>query len=301
MSTTLVSREGGADRVGLDNLLGTNNHPMNGLAYNQSLLGGSLMGVLPLTEGRYACFFREYNYAQSGEMNEGKNRVLVVSTVSGNSRVVEIGVEDSRWISFDSSGAMGYLLIEENDIPMVVILQANIDTVNALSTIPTPKATKENGEDIQFDSGISSTGGWITLASVVEGELYISRRPQTGTVWEYLSDNTYRQSSRDLRPQQSTSGVLKVREDVSLVDINNTQHVFDYGDDNVVIYKKNRYGAWERHGVIEAPDVDGEIIGFCLVKGAPAYSDPDYRYTVPAVFSVGGEPISQHWVKASVN
>lgn len=301
MSTTLVSREGGADRVGLDNLLGTNNHPMNGLVYNQSLLGGSLMGILPLTDGRYACFFREYNYAQSGEMKTGENRVLIISTVSGNSRVVEVGVEDSQWIAFDSSGTMGYLLIEQDGVPVVVVIQANVDTVNNLSTIPAPTATKENGEDIRFNSGISSIGGWIVLASVDDGELYTARRPQAGTVWEYLSDNTYRQSSRDLRPQQSTSGVLKVRDDVSLVNIGDTQHIFDYGKDNVVVYKKNRYGVWDQHSLIEAPDVDGEVIGFCLVKGAPAYSDPEYRYTVPAVFSVSGEPISQHWVKASVN
>lgn len=301
MSTNQVSRGGGADRVGLDNLLGNNDHPMNGLAYIQPLLGGSLMGVLPLTDGRYACFFREYSYASSGEIAEGVNRVLIISTVSGNSRTIDIGVEDAQWVSFDSSGTMGYLLIEQDGVPKVVILQANIDTVNVLSSFLTPTATKEGGETIRFKSGVSSNRGHIILASVVDGELYVARRQQAGTTWEYLSDNTYRQASGDLRPQQSTNGVLKVREDVSLVDINETQHIFDYGDGNVVIYKKNRYGVWERHGVIESPDVDGEVIGFCLVKGAPAYSDPEYRYTVPAVFSISGEPIAQHWVKASVN
>lgn len=303
MSTMRVSRRGGADRVGLENLLGTNDHPMSGMSYSRSLLGGSLMGVIPLTEGRYACFFREYSYVEGGDFSEGTNRILLVSTVSGGSRVINLGIEDKNWIDFDSSGDMGYLLSESNGVSEVSILRGDIDEVRLLDSIPTPIATKEGGRAIPFSSGLSVAKGKISLFSIDEGELYVAQRSQTGLsgAWEFLSGNTFRSSSRDLIPQQGVNGAFSVRGRVHFVDIKNSRYLFDQEGGEVLIYKKNRHGSWESHERVVFSGDQEEVIGFCLVKSVPAYSEDEYRYTIPAVFSLAGSPISQSWAKITFN
>lgn len=304
MSTTHVPRGGGVDRTGLDNLLGSSDHPMNGLAYSKSLLGGHLIGVLPLTDGRYACFFKEYSYVESGEVKQSENKVLLLSTVSGSSLPVVIGVEDQNWISFDSSGRRGYLLVEKEGVASLVVLQSDVDKVNLLSVNEIPTATNEKGEPVVFDSGVSVGGGFISVASTSHGGVYLARTTQSGVTdkssWEFLSENTYRKSKDGLRSQKGTKGTLEAEGVIHFVEIQGAGFIFVREESTVTLYKKNRYGVWSKSDSIESPESEG-VLGFCLMKSIPAYSEEGYRYTIPAVFSVAGEPIAQHWVMASIN
>ena len=184
MSTTLVTSSGGADRVGLDNLLGTNNHPMNGLAYTQEVLGGSLMGVLPLKEGRYACFFREYSRVVNGEIVQEANKVLVVSTVSGSSRVISLGVENETWKSLDVSGNMAYLLTEDDGDPWIHTIQASVDRAFLLGSFVAPTGTTSGGTRFDFDTSLSVVGGSLYVSYVHPEEgLFFARLRGPGKVW----------------------------------------------------------------------------------------------------------------------
>ena len=303
MSTTLVTSSGGADRVGLDNLLGTNNHPMNGLAYTQEVLGGSLMGVLPLKEGRYACFFREYSRVVNEEIVQEANKVLVVSTVSGNSRVISLGVENETWKSLDVSGNMAYLLTEDDGDPWIHTIQASVDRAFLLGSFVAPAGTTSGGTRFDFDTSLSVVGGslYVSYVHPEEGLFFARKSRAQSHSWSYSSGGVFQANRGGLLPQDGQDGTFKVQGTPHLVDIHGSLHLFDHADNDVKVYKKNRYGAWEVHGEVVFPGESESVIGFCLVKEAPAYSVQGSRYTVPAVFSVSGEPITQHWVKADIN
>lgn len=303
MSTNRVSRKGGVDRTGLENLLGSNGHPMNGLAYGQGLLGGNLMGVLPLTEGRYACFFREYHYVDNTDLLQDANRVLVVSTVSGNSRVIDLGNEDWTWKGFDSTGNLGYLLCEKDGNTQVHVLRGDNDTVRVLSTFDAPTAQTQSGTEFQFGTNISVTSSSIyILHSDPEEGLFFARQPMTGIKpWAFSSEGIFRNDGADLSPQTDAGGIFIAQGVPSLVDVRGPLHLFDHAGGKAKIFKLNRYGSWEEHGEVSPPDTTKEVVGFCLVKGAPAYSAQESRYTIPAVFTLSGEPYTQAWVKATID
>lgn len=303
MSTRLVQRGGGSDRTGLDNLLGTNGHPMNGLAYTTSLLGGSLLGVLPLTEGRYACFFREFNEVEGGSVVESTNRVLLVSTVSGGSRIIELGVEDRDWRSFDSSEGVAYLLTVKDGQSSVVVIKGDTDHVYLLSENDVPQGTTESGQAMEFNNSLSVVAGSLMVMST-SGGLFLARIPQNSIHqggWEFYSENTITRDSSGLRPQRTTKGQLVPHDDVHLMEVRNTQYLFDREQGGVLVYKRDRSGVWEEHKIIDTPVYPENVIGFCLVKTAPAYSEPKSLYTFPAVFSVKRTQIDQYWVSASIS
>jgi hypothetical protein len=276
---------------------------MNNLAYGQDLLGGSLMGVLPLTEGRYACFFREYHYVDNTDFLQDTNRVLVVSTVSGNSRVIELGNEDWTWKGFDSTGNLGYLLCEKDGDNQVHVLRGDTDTVRLLDTFSTPTAKTEEGTEFSFGTNVSMVDGSLyVIHSIPEEGVFFARRPMSGLKpWSFSSGGVFRNTSDDLSPQPGVDGIFKAQGIPHLVDVRGPLHLFDHLDNKVTILKKNRYGVWEGHGEVALPDSEGQVIGFCLVKGAPAYSAQESRYTIPAVFTLSGEPYTQAWVKATIN
>lgn len=302
MSTTFAPRGGGVDRTGLENILGDNGHPMNGLAYSKSLLGGHLLGVLPLTDGRYACFFKEYSHVAGGKIEQSNNRLLVVSAVSGNSLVTETGLEGREWVSFDGEGSTGHLLTRGDEGASLTVFQARAGSVNQLGTFPTPVATNDKGARVEFDSGVSLSRGTVSVSSVLEGELYVAQSSQAnlGGTWSFLSENTTQRSREGIKPQRGVKGPLEVGGTIHLVTVSDAQFVFSHSGGDVLVFKKNRYGVWTRSSKIEAPE-RGEVLGFCLIRSLPAYSESGYRYSIPAVFSMNGEPISQRWVLASIN
>lgn len=301
MSTSSVQRSGGVDRTGLDNLLSTNGHPLNGLAYSTELLGGSLLGVLTMTEGRYACFFKEYDQAVDGSIERGTNRVLLVSTGSGGSRVVETGYEDLEWISFTTNSRMGYLLVREGAETKVIVFRSDVDRVFSLNTILAPNANTGSGESVVFDRGISVVGNYLVVAGEASNGLFLARQPlvsSSGTTqWEFYSGSTFQSHGQGVTPQAAWGGSLSVEGVVTLVELRGTVYLIEWAEGEATIYDFNG-GVWTQHKRESLGPSDP--LGVCVLEGVPAYSESGVQYTLPVVFSKESSPIEQEWVKLSI-